>query len=226
SRQITDSTGRLRFVRDPYAGNIVPKSQFDPVAAKMAANNEFMPLPNAPGEFNANGDNINNYVDSRSNKNDNDQVTARIDHQFTPNNTLYGRFSFQDSRQYTPNTFPGFGAVSNIRNINVSGNYTKVFTPRVIGEFRFGHQGWYETSGAEDGVAGNDWITTFNIPGMDVARASGNKGSPDVNITGYASLGNGTGPFTRRNKTYQPIAILSFSKGRHFMRAGAELRWV
>ena len=25
---------------------------------------------------------------------------------------------------------------------------------------------------------------------MDVARAAGNKGSPDRNITGYASLGN------------------------------------
>jgi Carboxypeptidase regulatory-like domain/TonB-dependent Receptor Plug Domain len=91
SRQITAANGQLRWVRDPFVGNIIPKSQFDPVAAKMVANTTFMPLPNAPGEFNAAGDNINNYLDSRSNINDSDQVTARIDHQFTPNDTLYGR---------------------------------------------------------------------------------------------------------------------------------------
>jgi len=226
SRQVTAPNGQLQYIRDPYPGNIIPKDEFDPVAAKMVANTTFMPLPNAPGQQTATGDIINNYIDSRSSKLDSDQVTARIDHQFTASDTLYGRFSFQDSRQYTPRTFPGFGAVSNVRNINVSVSYTKVLSPRTVGEFRFGHQGWYETSGAEDGIAGNDWITTFNIPGMDVARASGNKGSPDVNITGYASLGNGTGPFSRRNKTYQPLAILSFSQGRHFMKAGGELRWV
>ena len=226
SRQITAPNGQLRWVREPYMGNLVPKSHFDPVALKMVANTEFMPLPNAAGEANANGEILNNFIDSRSNKNDNDQITARVDHQFSPNDTIYGRFSFQDSRQYTPNTFPGFGAQSNIRNINVTLNYTKVFSPRVIGEFRFGHQGWYETSGAEDGIAGKDWLGVFDIPGMDFVRQSGNKGSPAVAIAGYAGLGNGSGPFTVRNKTYQPMAMVSFSKGKHFMKAGGELRFV
>ncbi|MGH9658277.1 MAG: hypothetical protein ACRD96_07015, partial [Bryobacteraceae bacterium] len=178
SRQVTDSTGRLRFVRNVYPGNIMPRSHFDPVAARMVANNEFMPLPNAPGEFNANGDNINNWLDSRSNKLDNELMSGRIDHQFTPNDTLYGRLSFQDSRDYTPRTFPGFGAQSDIRNLNTTISYTKVFTPRVIGEFRFGWQGWYETSGSEDGIAGKDFLDVFNIPGMDFVRQSGVKGSP------------------------------------------------
>src|SRR3989442_3944833 len=192
----------------------------------MVANAAFMPLPNAPGEFNATGDNLNNYLDSRASRNNSDQVTARIDRQFTPNDTLYGRVSFQDSRQYSPLTFPGFGSVMNVRNINSSGNYTKVFTPRIIGEFRFGHQGWYETSGSEDGAAGTDWLGIFDIPGMDFVRSNGIKGSPGVTISGYGGLGNGTGPFTYRNKTYQPMAMLSFNKGRHFMKAGGELRLV
>ena len=234
SKQVTNSNGQLQWVRDPYVGNIIPKDQFDPVAAQMIADPAFMPLPNAAGQSTATGDIINNYIDSRSAKNDTDQVTTRIDHQFTPQDTLFGRFSFQDSRQYSPNIFPGFGAVSNVRNISIGVNYTKVFSPSVVGEFRFGHQGWYETSGAEDGIAGIDWLTKFSIPGMDVARASGNKGSPAVTIAGYAAanpgsqsgFGNGTGPFTYRNKTYQPMGILSFNKGKHYMKAGGELRWV
>ena len=40
SRQVTASNGQLQYVRDPYPGNIVPKDQFDPVAAKMVANTD------------------------------------------------------------------------------------------------------------------------------------------------------------------------------------------
>ncbi len=226
SRQVTDSSGRARFVRDPYPNNRIPVSQFDPVAARMAANTEFMPLPNAPGIFNANGDNLENFLDSRSAKSDNEQITGRIDHQFSPNDTLYGRFSFQDVRDYSPNTFPGFGTVNDVRTMNTTVNYTKVFSPTVVGEFRFGHQAWFEGSGAEDGLAGKDWLTTFNIPGMEVARESGNKGSPAVNIGGYAGFGNGTGPFNYRYHTFQPMAIFSVTKGTHFLKFGGELRSV
>jgi len=72
SRQVTAPNGQLQYVWDPYPGNIIPKDHFDPVAAKMVANTTFMPLPNAPGQQNATGDIINNYLDSRSNKLDSD----------------------------------------------------------------------------------------------------------------------------------------------------------
>ena len=223
SKQVTLPNGQLQWVRDPYVNNIIPVSQFDPVAAKMIANTTFMPLPNATGQSTATGDIIQNYVDSRSNKNDTDQVTTRIDHQFSPRNTLFGRFSLQDSRQYTPQTFPGFGLIANVRTMNVTVNYTKVFSPSVVAEFRFGHQGWYEESGAEPGP---DYLSLFAIPGMDIAEQTGNKGAPAVTIAGYAGLGNGTGPFVYRNKTYQPVGIVSFNKGKHYMKAGGELRFV
>ncbi|PWU02086.1 MAG: hypothetical protein C5B51_21600 [Terriglobia bacterium] len=223
SRQVTAANGQLQWVRDPYAGNLIPQVQFDPVAAKMVANTTFMPLPNATGQSTATGDIINNYVDSRSNKNNTDQVAARIDHQFTAKDTLFGRFSLQDSRQYTPQTFPGFGLAADVRTMNISVNYTKVLSTNVVAELRFGHQGWYEHSGAE---AGPDWLSIFAIPGMDIAEQTGNKGAPAITIAGYAGLGNGTGPFVYRNKTYQPMAILSFNKGKHYMKAGGELRYV
>jgi len=225
-RSSTQAPNSTRFVRTPYAGNIIPRTHFDPVAARMVANLEYMPLPNAPGEVNANGDTINNWLDSRSNKTDNELISGRIDHQFSPNDTLYGRFSYQDARDYTPRTFPGFGAQSDVRNFNTTISYTKVFTPRVIGEFRLGQQLWFETSGSEDGIAGKDWLGVFNLPGMDFVRQSGVLGSPEVAIGGFATLGNGGGPFTYRNQTYQPMGIVSFNKGSHFMKTGGELRIV
>ena len=102
----------------------------------------------------------------------------------------------------------------------------------MIGEFRFGHQGWFQRSGAEDGIAGKDWLGIFNMPGMDFVRESGVLGSPSIDISGYAvpggvgavGFGNGVGPFSYRNYTYQPMAILSVTKGKHFMKVGGELR--
>jgi hypothetical protein len=232
SRQVMDASGRLRFVREPYVNNQIPRSHFDPVAAQMVANAEFMPLPNAPGIVNANGDNLNNWLDSRSAKLDSELFSGRIDHQFSDNDTIYGRFSFQDAREYIPRVFPGFGAQDDLRNINTTIAYTKVFRPTVVGEFRFGHQGWFQESGAEDGIAGKDWLGTFNMPGMDFVREAGVRGSPAIDISGYAvpggvganGFGNGVGPFSYRNYTYQPIASLSVTKGKHFMKVGGELR--
>jgi len=89
--------------------------RFRPVALKHGQHPTFMPLPNAAGQVDRHRRHPQHYIDSRSAKNDTDQVTTRIDHQFTPQDTLFGRFSFQDSRQYSPNIFPGFGAVSNVR---------------------------------------------------------------------------------------------------------------
>ena len=47
-----------------------------------------------------------------------------------------------------------------------------------------------------------------------------------MNITGFSSFGNGGGPNRARNHTFQPLEMLSFNKGRHFMKAGGELRAV
>jgi hypothetical protein len=223
SRQVTLPNGQVQFVRDPYPGNIIPQAQFDPVAAKMVKNTNFMPLPNAAGVLTATGVINNNYVDSRSVKNDTDQSIMRIDHQFNDKNTLFFRFAYQDARGYTPNTLPGFGATSDVLNLSGGLNYTKVFTPSVVAEFKFGFNGWYEHSGAESGP---DYLSIFGIPGMNIAEQTGNTGSPAVTIASYASLGNGTGPFVYEPKTYQPMANLSFNKGKHNIRFGGELRYV
>ena len=215
-----------RYVRDPYVNNQIPLQHFDPVALKMVANTEFMPLPNAAGIFNAAGDNIENFLDSRSNLLDSEDFSGRIDHQFSDNDTIFGRYSFQDSRGYSPGTFVGFGAEDNFRTMNTTIGYTKVFSPSTVGEFRFGHQGSFQDSGAEDGLAGKDWLGVFNVPGMDFVRQSGVLGSPSVQITNMASFGNGTGPFFRDIHSYQPMAIVSVTKGKHFLKFGGELRYV
>ena len=215
-----------RFIREPYANNQVPVTHFDPVALQMVNNHEFYPLPNAAGTFNSNGDPRENYLQSRSSRDENELFQGRIDHQFSDNDTIFGRFSLSDARGFSPGTFVGFGSEDNVRTMNTTVSYSKVLTPRTVAEFRFGHQGFFQTSGSEDGLAGEDWLGVFNLPGMDFVRESGVTGSPQINIGGYARMGNGTGPFDRRIHTYQPMGSVSITKGKHFLKIGGELRYV
>lgn len=226
SRQVTDAGGRLRWIRDPFPGNIIPAARFDPAAARIIASTEFVPLPNTAGTIGGNGNPSQNFFDGRSVRSNFDQFSARLDHQFSPSDTVFGRFSFQDSNGYAPNTFPGFGTSDNQRQMNLTGSYTKVITPSVVNELRFGYQGWFQLTAAEDYLAGNDWTSTFNIRGLEYVKAAGIIGSPTFAITGFSGWGNGAGPVKARNHTFQPLEMLSFSKGRHFMKAGGELRAV
>ena len=88
-------------------------------------------------------------------------------------------------------------------------------------------------SGAEDGIAGKDWLGTFNMPGMDFVRESGVLGSPAIDISGYAvpggigalGFGNGVGPFSYRNYTYQPMAMLSVQQGEALHEGGRRVAY-
>ena len=227
SRAVTDAAGRARFVRDPFVNNVIPQSQRDPAAVKILADTTFVPLANTTGSTGSNGNPSNNFQDGRSVTSNSDQFSARLDHQFSPNDTVFGRFSWQDSNAYSPNTFPGFGTVDNQRQVNLTVSYTKVLNPTMVNEFRLGYQGWFQIGAvSEDYLAGQDYMTKFAIQGLEYAPKAGLLGSPTFAVTGFSGWGNGTGPNFTRNHTFQPLEILSFNRGKHFMKVGGELRTV
>ncbi|MGH9674954.1 MAG: carboxypeptidase regulatory-like domain-containing protein, partial [Bryobacteraceae bacterium] len=225
SRQVTDSSGRLRWVREAFPGNIIPRAQFDAVAARMVADPEFIPAPTAPGVTAANGDTLDNYPDGRSNRNFYDQGSIRVDHQFSANDTFYSRFTINDARGFNPRSFAGFGSANTTRTLNGTISYTRVLSPTRINELRLGYLGWFQKNDSERKV---DWIGKFGIRGLSHASTDpAIQGSPSISITGFTGLGDDSGlPLIRRNNTYQLVDNFSFNKGRHFMKVGGEVRYV
>jgi len=224
SREVTVG-GRLRFVRQPFNNNLIPMSRFDPTSARIIADPEFVPQPNAPGVAAANGNTLDNMVDGRSNRSNFDQLNGRIDRQFSANDTFYGRFTFNDDNGFNPRSFPGFGRINNRRNLNGTLAYSRVLSPTTLNELRFGYLGWFQVDGSERTV---DWIGKFGIRGLSHAsRDPAIQGSPSFTITGLTGLGDDNGlPLRRRNNTFQVIDNFSFNKGRHFMKVGFEVRRV
>ena len=224
SSQVTVG-GRLRFVREPFLNNVIPRSRFDPTAARIIADTEFVRLPNTAGAAAANGNIVDNFLDGRSNRSNFDQFSGRIDRQFSSNDTVYGRFTINDANSFGPRSFPGFGSINNQRNLNGTLSYAKVLTPTTLNELRFGYQGWFQLNAAERQV---DWIGKFGIRGLSHAsRDAAIQGSPSISITGFTGLGDDGGlPLRRRNNTFQVIDNFSFNRGRHFMKVGFEVRRV
>ena len=223
STAVTLPNGQSRFIRSPFEGNRIPRSRFDPVSARVLADTQFFPLPNDPGSLAANGDPRANFLDGRSRRDNFDQLSLRVDQQISANDTFYGRFTYNDGNSYNPRTYPGFGTLNKQRNLNGTLSYVKVLSPTKVNEARFGYQGWFQLEAAED--LGQAWNEKLGIRGLGHLNP-GLQGSPDIAITGTATLGNGGGPLRRRSNTFQFIDNFSFNAGRHFMKAGFEIRRV
>ena len=84
--------------RQPFPGNKIPATSFDPAAKSLI---DQFPQPNLPGDVGSSGV-ANNYLTNPSQKDDTDQFDVRVDHRFTDNDSLFVRFSLQDKDLLIP----------------------------------------------------------------------------------------------------------------------------
>src|SRR4051812_22514130 len=99
-----DSTGK--WIRSPFAGNIIPSDRFNPVALKILA---LYPLPNTVSAGSPAWQN--NFYSAGNVANFNfKNVMTRLDHNFSSKERVYARWSWSDFNQVrTANAIPGLG---------------------------------------------------------------------------------------------------------------------
>lgn len=208
----------------PFKGNQIPQAGVDRVSAAILAR---VPLPNQPSA----APGANNSIDvGRQNVNA-DQFTARVDHQITSNEQVFGRFLlFQGTHlfPFVPDVFannppapPGFGTNKDDAGRNLALGLTSVIRPTLINDFRFGYSYYHGTKEAQN-------ISSGFLGALGIARAPGstNDGIPAIDIPGYADLGDSDifQPQIRKNHTFQFTDSLVWVKGRHTFQFGGDLR--
>src|SRR6185369_4999211 len=102
--------------RAPFPGNAIPSARLDPTAKSYLQ--QYEPLPNR-------SDPTNNYLDSTPNQNTDDNVSARIDHQFRNQSQLFGRYTVNDQRDRVNSSFPLRPTDENLRGQQVALGYTR-----------------------------------------------------------------------------------------------------
>ena len=204
------------FLRDQFAGNIIPTNRLDPVSVNIL---KFYPLPNRTPDNAAS--NLNNYFGVVANKRDLNNHTARIDHRFSEKNSLYGRFIFY--RQFTDNGLRNllpdplarqrldpFGG----RNIVLSDTHS--FTSNLLHEFRIGLARQFfkfQVASAGLGIPAQLGLPSIVPPDQLPLIGNGLPAFPDA-------IG------TRTGQVGQLYDSFSWLKGKHSMKFGTELRLI
>ncbi|MEK7751991.1 MAG: TonB-dependent receptor, partial [Acidobacteriota bacterium] len=203
--------GRGGVLRDPFAGNIVPRSRMDPAAVRIV---EHYPLPNGPGL-------ANNYTLSGPGRRRDDQGDLRLDHSLGDRVKLMGRHSLSDSGNVPSPAFATAGNPSNYpsrgRQQNSGLSYIHTFAPREINELRAGFNRVHSRSVAP--TWGGQWPSRLGVPNVpeDVF--------PRINISGLTSIGNDRSqPSVLRAVSYQLADNFILIRGRHYLKAGFDLR--
>ena len=214
--------GSSRFVRDPFLNNQIPANRFDPVSAKIVARDDLWPMPNIAGDRDsATGNPRQNYADGRSNRSTSDQMMARLDHRFSSNDLVYGRYGWGRSDSFSPGNFVGLERTSPSQKHVGSGVYTKTLSPTMVNEVRFVYQREANEGGSKRILEGVNLVKELGMRGLPLAGP----GAPDIPIAGFTSFNDGS-ETNRKDQTWQAINMFSFSRGRHFLKLGFEFRRV
>jgi len=204
-----------QIVASPFPGNIIPSTRIASVSRQLL---EFYPAPNVPGAGLRN-----NFQQAQGRPINRDQLVTRFDFVESSSSQWFGRYSWGDENQLTEALrLNGEKIVTNFNQYMVSNS--RVLSPAVVNETRFGFTQFYNTTGPELAFT-RDVVGELKIPGL----ASGPPvqwGIPNVSLQGvYAGFGNSSeGPYENNNSALQFINNTTIVRGKHTIKFGGEVR--
>jgi Carboxypeptidase regulatory-like domain/TonB dependent receptor len=201
-----------------YPGNVIPASRISPLSIK--ALQYLFPEPNygAPGAIS------NNYLASFAEPIKSNQGDLRVDQSLTSKQQVYVRMTYKNRRvEATPTGSAMLGPFSQPEiDYALTAAYNYVISPAVINELR-------------GGFSGNHYATTYGVTASSIASELGltnlpgaipaGNAVPNFNITGLQPTG-GLGSSLGANKTIQFLDTLTWTKGQHTMKFGADYRYL
>ena len=214
--------GNVGAVRNPitgavYANGTIPQSDWTPLATLVIA---ALPEPNVPG---ATG---NNYASFPKASLVDDKGDGRLDFNFNPRTTAFGRYSDHEGNIVDASSIPGLaggGGNGTIHAYNrqIVGGVTRTFTQNSILDARIGFT--WTKGGKSPYLAGQTSLNTqAGIPGLPtdptVIRALSSE-----NVTGLTSWGaQNSNPQFQNPFVINPKVNYSILKGRNSIKVGWE----
>lgn len=214
--------GNLPFIRDPFAGNIIPT--VDPVSARLIA---LYPNPTGGGTPNAAGVVGNNFARTPTLSDDADRFTTRLDFRINEKSDIFGRYAWGKRDRFVPGFFGGLAdgtdtsawglTAVNTHALSLGWNY--VISSNVVNQFRFGFNYADALSTQEPFLDGNS--STY-IPGLPDVNEGG---IPSIIISGFSPrLGSPDFlPKFQTSKQFQFTNTTSWIKGSHTIKFGPDV---
>ncbi|HEX5083355.1 MAG TPA: TonB-dependent receptor [Blastocatellia bacterium] len=201
----------------PFPNNRIPDNRISPIAKQILT---LYPLPNN-GPTNALS--VSNYIRNASRSLSSDQYDIRIDHQLTQKQSVFGRWTWKDVAVDSPNKLdlPSNTNYDRYKILVTSHNYT--LTPSLLNEARFGFT--IDDSGTAFPFDGRAFTNKLGFVGIGPDFPF--NGLPNVSFSGdVTNLDRNRGDSASQSRTFQFNNNLTWTKGRHTMKYGFDVRWI
>ena len=201
----------------PLPNNIIPASAIDPTSAKLMA---LYPAQNLPGV-------TSNYLYNPGQQTSVDQFDIRFDYR-TGASSLFGRMSRENPDTVTPGYLPApaiGGGPSRPGHTLVPAwqaviGYGRVISPHTYYDARVALSRMIEYINDAD-LEQKTLAESLGIPNANSGGSAG--GLTNISITGTVGLGDGSGSLAKVNNDYQFSQALSWVKGSHELKFGADI---
>jgi Carboxypeptidase regulatory-like domain len=217
-------------IRTAFANNQIPSSRWDPIAAIMV---NAYPQPTGTGRFN-------NYLANLVQNQKWNQGDVRVDHQISPRDNFFARYSIQNTEthvpsSYPPTTLPGisqpvnlgdegsFAGTSFSPDQHAVASYAKVITPRLVNEFRSGFSRFRLDYTADQFQPGAALGNKLGVANSNVTPDEQNL--PIFSPSSYIGIGQTRSlPIFRRENTFEQVDNVSYTVGGHTLKTGIDFR--
>ncbi len=208
-------------VRSPFSGNTIPAERMDTVARALL---DRYPLPTSAGT-------ANNYRRVENERVDQDLFSVRVDHRVSTNgDQVFARLTRfrEDFIPVTPlpdgsGTTSGTLGPQDTTSSSFASSYQRTFMSNVLNELRVGDT--RRTVGRTAAQLSGTASTSLGLPGIP-SNAQFPNTLPTFSIGGYQQLGSPANTASDFGTSVTQIAdSLTWLKGRHTLKMGADLRW-
>jgi hypothetical protein len=185
------------WTAQPFTGNQIPVSRFDPVAAKFLSLTPYN-LPNTTGGWTTTGPS-NNLIANTHYLADKDGYLGRFDQKITESNKAYFRFAWNRYRTNPgrenilfhwfdiDSTGNSYGEPEPIDTLNLTFGDVDTISPTVINEFRVAYQRRADTRTPI--LLGQNWAGQLGIPGVGPQTFPGFVSTGGSNVNWSANPG-------------------------------------
>ncbi len=216
----------------PFPNNVIPASLLNPVSVNLLTSKDhalfpqggYMAFPTNDAQARANRSPVNLFgTDNLSI--DSNQYLGRIDHRLGANDRIFGRYVIVQATADIVPLIKISEALTTNRSQNFAFGWTKIITPSVLNDLRYGlnrthsdFAGRLTSTGFKQQALGLD----FRIAGdNNRVLAANEQGLPIISITGFSGL-----PYPREPGQLDLVTVHEFSdnlvmnRGRHNFKFG------
>jgi len=198
-----------------FSKGLIPTSDFNTISAGLLS--KYVPAPSLGS----------NYQFNPTVASIDDQYLTRIDHTFSPKDSIWGYYLWErrptvSDLPFTGATLPGWAEVDGRHYQQYTAAWNHTFGGTALNEARFG----YSRYNFQDILPQTPMSpSSAGFTGIVPQQQGTNQSLPVVAVTGLFTLGfSGNGPQPRIDQTYQANDNFTKSSGNHTFKAGFDMR--